>query len=76
MGANSIVIQDSGLKGSHGAIGGSKEEDAESEKLISLAEMLDFRVDGVSLNKLSCVEPEKWKNVGVSIVQAFKILKE
>jgi hypothetical protein len=38
--------------------------------------LLDFDETAFREGKLSFVQPESWKNVGVSVVHAIKIMKD
>jgi hypothetical protein len=54
----------------------SLEEDPNVKLEIELKALLEFPETAFTPGKLANVEPENWKNVGVSIVHACKIMKE
>ena len=41
-----------------------------------LLDLLELNPEAFTATKLHNIEPDNWKNVGVSIVHAFKVLKE
>ena len=56
--------------------GRQQEEDPKVKEERELTALLDLPNDGFAPGKMAFIEPEKWKNVGVSIVHALKITKE
>ena len=38
--------------------------------------MLDFRAETLAEAKLLYIEPEQWKNVGISLIQCMNVMKE
>ena len=52
-------------------LGNAKDREAEE-----LKQMLDMDQDSLGPGKLSVIDPAKWKNQPVSLVQAIRILKE
>lgn len=59
----------------------NKKETVREEKTPLMEEremnlLIDFEEDAFAEGKLSFVQPESWKNVGISVVHAIKLMKD
>ena len=53
-----------------------KEDDPKLKDEREMQQLLDLKYEGFTAGKLEFIEPEKWKNVGVSVIHACKLIKE
>lgn len=53
-----------------------KDEKTPQQEEKEMNALLDFDETAFREGKLSFVQPESWKNVGVSVVHAIKIMKD
>ncbi len=55
---------------------GGKEEKTPLQEEREMNALIDFDENAFKEGKLAFVQPETWKNVGVSVVHAIKIMKD
>lgn len=55
---------------------GGADDTTKNKEENDLLSLLDLKYGGFTTTKLDCIEPEKWKNIGVSVIHACKLLKD